>query len=237
MVKSKDKEIINFYEKIPKDLIKKYKNPSYDNTLIKHPARILIAGASGSMKTNCCLNFIYKMKNTFDLIILCCKSSDEPLYDFLKLQLDEDQLHVYENGEVPCPEQYNTKEHKDKQICIIFDDLVNDDQTPIIEFFIRGRKIAKGCTMLMLTQSFYKCKKTIRVQCNIIIIKKLSSLKDLQNLLDDFALEDKDTLFNMYKYATQEKESFLLIDCENDDKRYRKNFTEILNPEEFKNCS
>ena len=47
---------------------------------------------------------------------------------------------------------------------------------------------------------------------------------------------DKDQLVNMYEYATKDKFFPLIIDNESTDinRRYRKGFTEYLNPADFK---
>jgi hypothetical protein len=54
-------------------------------------------------------------------------------------------------------------------------------------------------------------------------------------ILSTFGLGvNKEQLLNMYEYATKEKFSALLIDMEQSpDKRFRKNFLEILNPVEY----
>ena len=168
-------ELTDFYKKIPPELKTKYSNPSYKKHLMNIPFRVLLVGGSGSGKTTCVLEVISRMPKTFGLVVLCCKDSDEPLYRLLKSKLDKDQLHVYENGEVPPPDKY--KDY-DQQGLIIFDDLVNEkDQRPMIEWFIRGRKAGKnnvGFSSMYLTQSFHRCPKTIRLQANYIMLKKLN---------------------------------------------------------------
>ena len=51
--------MINFYEKIPKDLLDKVDNPNQQLHQIKIPARICVVGPSGSGKTGWLLNLIY----------------------------------------------------------------------------------------------------------------------------------------------------------------------------------
>ena len=77
-------ELTDFYKKIPADLKTKYNNPNYKKHLMNIPFRALIVGGSGSGKTTLVLEIISRMKKTFGLIVLCCKSSDEPLYNLLK---------------------------------------------------------------------------------------------------------------------------------------------------------
>jgi len=68
-----------------------------------------------------------------------------------------------------------------------------------------------------------------------MIILKLGGNRELNMILSTFGLGvNKEQLLNMYEYATKEKFSALLIDMEQSpDKRFRKNFLEILNPVEY----
>ena len=227
MPKVKD-ELIDFYKKMPKDFKPKYRNPNYKKHLMNIPFRALIVGGSGSGKTTLVLETIQRMPKTFEKIILCCKQPDEPLYKLLRSKLDKDLIDVYEGGDVPPLEQYT---EFDGQILMIFDDLMNEkDQSEVIEWFIRGRKIAKGVSMIYLTQSYYRCPKTVRLQCNYIFLKKLTSMKDLTNILEDFNLGvDKNRLLNMYKDATKDRKDFLTIDIDEiPEKRFRENFLNII---------
>jgi hypothetical protein len=154
---------------------------------------------------------------------VCCKSKEEPLYDLLQKKLKDD-LKIYENGIVPPIDEFNGKE----QVCIIFDDLMTlKNQSQIVEYFIRGRK--KHISMMYLTQSYYKCPKTIRLNSNYIILKKLSSKRDLKNVLDDNALGvDLKELEKIYSNSTKNKLDFLLIDVDNEpENKFRCNFSLI----------
>ncbi len=86
--------------------------------------------------------------------------------------------------------------------------------------------------MLFLTQSFFKCPKSIRLNCNYIILLKLSSMKDLSEILKDFNLGvNPKELLQMYKVATKEPKNFLMVDVDADpEKRFRHNFLKILGP-------
>lgn len=220
-------EINNFYTLIPDDLKKKYHNPNIANHLIKIPFRMLIIGGSGSGKTNTAMEVIHRMSGTFEKIVICCKSKAEPLYQFLETKIPPEQLEIYEGIEnVPSVDNYKTV----GQMLIIFDDLVLDkNQSEIEQYFIRGRKIGGGISCIYLSQSYFKTPKTIRLQCNYLILKKLSSKRDLAQILNEFSLgKDIKELAALYKDATINPLYFLLIDADApDDKKFRKGFLDI----------
>lgn len=225
--KKNPNEISNFYNLIPDELKKKYHNPNFDYHLIKIPFRMLIIGGSGSGKTNTAMEVIHRMSNTFEKIVICCKSKAEPLYEFLETKIPPEQLEIYEGIEnVPPVDKYKGV----GQMLIIFDDLVLDkNQSEIEQYFIRGRKIGGGISCIYLSQSYFKTPKTIRLQCNYLILKKLSSKRDLAQILNEFSLgKDITELTALYKDATTNPLYFLLIDADApDDMKFRKGFMEI----------
>ena len=75
-------EPINFYEKMPKKFIPKNENPYFDKHHITIPFRMVIAGGTGSMKTNTALDIIYNMPDTFYRVVIITKNKDEPLYKY-----------------------------------------------------------------------------------------------------------------------------------------------------------
>lgn len=232
--KDKDMGLVkNWYSVIPQSFISTYSNPSFDNCKIKHPFRMAIVAQSGGGKTTVATDLIYRLQNTFGLIILCIKHADEPLYNYLRSKIKPENIEVYENGEIPPVNKYKDF---DGQALIIFDDLVNEPrrtQDAIKEYFIRGRKGCKnnqGISMMYLSQSYYGIPKIIRIQCNVIILKKLNSTKDLNMIMRDFSLGlEKEYLIELYKYCTSDMGSFLLVDIDvPPEQRFRKGFFEII---------
>ena len=230
------KDLINFYT-LPG--VKAFNTPSENpNFGISHfitiPARILLIGSSGSMKTCTLMNMIKKMPKTFDHVVLCCKSSHEPLYEWLIKKL-KDSIDVYEGGEIPdidSLEEIEGSNGKKAQILCIFDDLVNDKKAneKIADYFIRSRKVAGGCTCIYLSQNYYSIPKIIRSNSNYLMLKKLSSTKDLGLILRENNLANVDikTFRQLYKDATDKKENILLIDIDNN--KLFKNFTRNVTP-------
>ena len=121
---------INFYNLVPKG--EKKINPNYNVHNIDIPFRMLIAAPSGSGKTNALMNLIMHMDKTFHEIIICVKSSDEPLYNMLINKLKN--ITVFEGGEVPSITEYSKVDDKTKRLkrvdkkqrLIVFDDLITD---------------------------------------------------------------------------------------------------------------
>lgn len=127
----------NFYSVIPKSNKSHYRNPGYARHGIEIPFRMLVCGASGSYKSNFVLNLIFQMNDTFESITLITKNANEPLYNFLRTKIPEEQLHVYEGIEnIPPLDDFNTQH----QHLVIFDDLVLEKkQSKVEEYFIRAR--------------------------------------------------------------------------------------------------
>lgn len=227
-------EIVDWYKKMPKKYLLKSHNPHYDRHHIKLPFRMIIAGNSGSGKTQTLLNLLYNMPNTFEKIFIVTKNKDEPLYNFLEDKLGEDGLTIKEGiSELPDVDSLD----KTQNNLIVLDDLVNEpskQQRPICDYFIRARK--KNCSIIYISQSFYAVPKLIRDNISYLIIKQVSSMKNLTMICRECSLGiDKKQLKRIYDDATQSKQDFLLIDLEgNKDERFRKNFDEIFEIEDEK---
>lgn len=222
-------DVTNIYKKIPKSLLPEYHNPNFENHKLKIPFRMTIVGSSGAGKTNVAIEILKRMNDTFGKVTVITKNADEPIYNFLKMKIPPDQLEVLEGIEnIPDLTDYDT----DLQHLVIFDDLVLEKkQDKICEYFIRGRKIAKGLSMMYLTQSYYKTPKTIRLNSNYLILKKLASKRDLNLILSEVNIGvKKDELFRIYKYCVDDNFcNFMLIDCDAPpESKFRKNFHEIL---------
>jgi hypothetical protein len=227
MPKKDDKEqSINWYEKIPKRFLTKSHNPHYDKHKIKIPFRLLITGASGSMKTNTLLSLINIMPNTWETITVITKNKDEPLYNWLEDKLGKDGLKIQEINKEGMPDL--DKFDKTQNNLVVMDDLVGEkNQKPMEDFFLRARK--KGCSLVYITQSYYQVPKMIRNNLTYLIIKQISSMKNLVMISREYDLGlDKQDLINMYEDATENKAGFLMIDLEaNPKEKFRKNFDEI----------
>ena len=217
----------NWYEQPGlKKYLNKVHNPHYNIHHINIPFRGLIIGNSGSMKTNTLLNLIANMPDTFERIVICLKSKDEPLYNFLADKLKDNGIEILEGIEnLPDVNSFN----KEVQSLVVLDDLVLEKNQKIIEeFYIRARK--KGCSLLYISQSYFLTPKTIRNNLTHIFIKQVSSLKNLTRIMNEYALGiDKKIFKSMYDECTKEKSDFLLIDLEGSkENRFRKNWDSAI---------
>jgi hypothetical protein len=222
---SVDAEIKDWYKEMPKKYLLKQHNPNYNKHGIKLPFRMLICGNSGAGKTQTLLNIIYNMGSTFQNIFIITKNKDEPLYNFIEDKMGSQGLQILE-GIASAPNLDDMD--KDEQTLIVMDDLVLEkNQSALEEYFIRARKL--NCSLIYISQSYYRVPKVIRQNLNYMIIKQLSSLKDLYRIMSEYSLGvEKEQLAQMYNDATRTKQDFLLIDMDTDPvNRFRKNFNDI----------
>jgi DNA polymerase III delta prime subunit len=227
MIKNKIFELENYYDKIPKHLKLKSHNPNFNIHKMKLAFRLLIIGSSGSGKTQTLLNIIKAFNNTFMTLTICTKNSDEPLYNYLKELIPSDQLTILEGIEnIPELDSFNKNENN----LIVFDDLILDDLKKIGSYFIRARKLNVSC--IFISQTYYsnnKDFKIIRRNINYLIIKKVSSLKELNLIMREYSINiSKEKFYKLYNEITKIFVNFLMIDCDaNDDFKFRLNFDVI----------
>ena len=216
---------INFYNLIkPKKTI----NPNYEKHGISVPFRMCISAPSGSGKTNGLLNLINHLDKTFHEIIICVKSSDEPLYELLIQKLKN--VSVFENGEVPDISNYSSidkttkrlKKNDNKQRLIVFDDLILDKEAnkKASEYYIKARKL--NFSMVYIGQSYYQIPKMIPDNCQYFMLGRNLLKKDLRMILSVFPTEmELDDFANLYNELTNEPLDTILIDVNK--KSIRKN--------------
>ena len=222
-----DGKIVNMYEKIPKEYLDKVENPNFHLHQLKLPFRMVIVAPSGSGKTNFLLNLLSlfsKDKGTYQSIFIITRNKEEPLYKWLESKSDRIVIKEGLNNTPPLD-----KFDKDNNHLVVWDDLVLSKDLSMVEnYYIRARKL--NVSVIFISQSFYKIPKIIRGNCSYMVILKLSGNREVNMILSEFGLGvTKEELMRLYEYATREKFSCLLIDMEESpDKRFRKNFLDIL---------
>lgn len=221
-------KIVNFYEHIPKEFLDTADNPNFENHKLKLPFRMCVVAPSGSGKTNFLCNLIHLFscgaKGTFADITIITRNKDEPLYRWITDKCDQIQV---KEGLSNTPQL--DKMDKDLNHLVVWDDLVLSKDLSMVEnYYIRARKL--NCSVIFLSQSFFRIPKIIRNNCNYMVILKLSGNREVNMILSEFGLGiTKEELLQIYEYATAEKFSPLVIDMdESPDKRFRKGMLEIL---------
>lgn len=220
--------------------------------LPKHPFRLLIAGASGSGKTNLLLNFIYDYLE-FDNLFVCAKDMYEPKYVKLKEQytifdgVDIDSikypkkkkkimLELYERfGKKGTLFSTDTRDFitvddldPSSKNVVVFDDCVTDkDQKSIEDFFIRGRK--KNASIIYLSQSYYRTPIVIRRNCNYLIFFNLQQREISQIIREVDGSLTKEEFSRMYRKCMQQPYDFFMLDLVNPYLRYRKKYFTPIN--------
>ena len=97
-------------------------------------------------------------------------------------------------------------ENEDNQKLVIFDDYVCDkNQRQIIDYFIQGRH--KNCSVIYLSQSFYKTQKDIRLNCSHYCLFEFPSSREANRISSEMGVDKA-----AYKAATREPFSFLYVD-------------------------
>ena len=129
-------EPINFYKKIPKDLLVEPENPNIELHKMKLPFRCCVVAPSGAGKTNWLINLVKLFcegKGTFSSVFILTRNSDEPLYNFLKSKHDSIQI---KEGIHNLP---NLDKSFDKKLnhLVVLDDLVLEKQDNVEKYYIR----------------------------------------------------------------------------------------------------
>jgi hypothetical protein len=224
-----DGKIVNMYEKIPKEYLDKVDNPNFHLHKLKLPFRMCVVAPSGSGKTNFLVNLIAKFscgdRGTFQSITIITRNADEPLYKWIQNKCDQ---IVIKEGLSNTPQL--DKFDKDFNHLVVWDDLVLSKDLSMVEnYYIRARKLS--VSVIFISQSYFRIPKIIRNNCSYMVLLKLSGNREVNVILSEFGLGiTKDQLIALYKYATAEKFSPLIIDMEEDaSKRFRKGFLEVLN--------
>ena len=182
--------------------------------------RMLICGGSGCGKTNtlfhmCIVPLIY-----YDEIHLYAKNLEQEKYQNLIYKMNElsrgsdyDIMTVSNDKITPI----NDLDYEDNKKLIIFDDYVCEkNQRQIVDYFIQGRH--KNCSVIYLSQSFYKTPRDIRLNCSHFCIYDFPSSRE-RNLISSELGVDKEK----FKKATKKSFSFLYVDKPR--KKVKRNFT------------
>ena len=182
--------------------------------------RMLICGNSGSGKTNLLYHMLIKPLLYCDKIYLYAKNLEQEKYQNLVKEMYEASEEVGYNvmevsNDAIIPITHLPYENNQK--IIIFDEYVCEkNQRQIVDYFIQGRH--KNCSVIYLSQSFYKTPRDIRLNCSHYCIYEFPSSRE-RNMISSELGVDKE----QFKKATKKPFSFLYVDKPR--KLVKRNFT------------
>ena len=181
--------------------------------------RMLICGNSGSGKTSLLYHMLIEPLLYCDKIYLYAKNLGQEKYQNLMKEMNE----ASEEAGYNVMEVSNDKiipithlPYENNQKIVIFDDYVCEkNQREIVDYFIQRRH--KNCSVIYLSQSFYKTPKDIRLNCSHYCSYEFPSSRE-RNMISSELGVDKEK----FKKATKEPYSFLYVDKPK--KKVKKNF-------------
>ena len=182
--------------------------------------RMLICGSSGCGKTNTLFHMLIEPLLYYDEIHLYAKNLEQEKYQNLinimndmsrRNGFDYDIMTASTDEIIPI----KSLPYEDNQKIIIFDDYVCEkNQRDIVDYFIQGRH--KNCSVIYLSQSFYKTPKDIRLNCSHYCIFDVPTRE--RNMLSSELGVEKE----QFKKATKKQYDFLYVDRPR--KKVKKNF-------------
>ena len=181
--------------------------------------RMLICGNSGSGKTNLLYHMLIGPRLYYYEIFLYAKNLEQEKYQNLMNKMKEISkeagyvvMKVSNDKIVPI----NDLDYEDNQKLLIFDDYVCEkNQRQIVDYVIQGRH--KNCSVIYLSQSFYKTPRDVRLNCSHYCIYEFPSSRERNMISSELGVEPE-----KFKKATKEPYSFLYVDKPK--KKIKKNF-------------
>ena len=199
--------------------------------LLPDSIRCLICGPSGCGKTNAVLNLLIDENGLkFQNVYVYSKSIGQPKYELLNRILGSvgggmEYFPFSDADSIVEPNETKTNS------VVVFDDLICDDQSPIREYFSRGRHAGVDCFLICQTYSKIP-KQLVRDNANAIVAFKQDDL-NLRHIYRDHVNTDMD--FQCFKDACalcwgENRHGFISIfkDFDLDDGRYRKGFDKFI---------
>ena len=170
--------------------------------------RMLICGNSGCGKTNLLYHMLIKPMLHYDKIFHYAKNLEQDKSQNLLEVMDElsekagyNIMEVSNDKIIPI----NDLGYEDNQKLVIFDDYVCEkNQNKVIDYCIRGRH--KNCSVICLSQSFYKTPRDIRLNCSHYCIFELPSSRERNMISSELGVEPE-------KFKKSDKEEACVFVC------------------------
>ena len=171
--------------------------------------KMLICGNSNCGKTNLLFHLLIEPLLYCDKIYLYAKNLEQEKYQNLMKEMNEaseetgyNLMEVSNDKIIPITHL----PYEDNQKLIIFDDYVCEkNQGEIVDYFIQGRH--KNCSVIYLSQSFYKTPRDIRLNRSHFCIYDFPSSRERNMISSELGIDKE-----IFKKATKEPYSFLYID-------------------------
>ena len=181
--------------------------------------KMLLLGNTNSGKTNLLYHLLIVPLIYYDEIYLYAKNLEQDKYQNLINKMNEiskqtgyDVMKASNDAIIPIKDLA----YEDNRKLIIFDDYVCEkNQREIVDYFIQGRH--KNCSVIYLSQSFYKTPRDIRLNCSHFCIYDFPSSRERNMISSELGVEPE-----KFKKATKEPYSFLYVDKPK--KKVKKNF-------------
>jgi hypothetical protein len=145
------------------------------------------------------------------------KKNGLSLGDFDTINIEEESkigTFVDKIEEIPDLEDFD----KTKQTLVIFDDCILErNQDKFVQFFVRGRH--RNCSVLYLTQSYFRTPITIRRNCSHFMLFKLPQRRDLGMLYENHVSCNitREEWKRLFDRCMQKRYNFMLIDTVTED--------------------
>jgi len=225
---------------------------SKDGTLPKFPFSMVISGRSGSGKSQLLLNILSRDEmygSYFHCIIVFSPTANDLDDTYSTLNLPKDNFikdfdrkileNILDNRKNLIKDKGINYVSKYSRVLLIFDDMIAEKQflesPENLKLFTLLRHYL--CSVIILSQSFKKIPRSIRINANFLaIFPSLES--EILIMLEEITPSGvtKKDFRNILNYCTSDKYSFLSVNNHADlNKRIKKNLNETINIEDFKN--
>ena len=216
-----------------------------NENLPKHPFRGVFVGASNSGKTNVLVNLLLKHLAFDKCYLFCPSATCQPKYLMLKDEFEKLDKKIESDIRRKIAEFNRTHRDKkidsrnleidpitefeediptdlldmldpEKQNLICFDDMILHDkkkQDIINSLYVRGRH--KNASVLNLVQSYYRCQRLQRLQCNFFLLFHPLGAREIGMIHSDVGCNvPKKVFIERILDETKSPYSFVVIDLD-----------------------
>ena len=185
----------------------------------QHASNTVILGPTGCSKSSLVLD-ILTLNPVYEKIYIFTKQPEEK-YSLLINNFPNHVKIFYQNDEYDLDKLIDGE----KQVCVIFDDLIKDNNY-INEWFVRFRK--KNCSNFFLSHSYFKVSKTLRLNIHYLIIFKLPKNQLSQIYIDQSINIEKELFYKIISDLNRYENILLDLNNPIEKLQIRKNLNEIL---------